>query len=60
MHVVASLDGRMPCTSFRITVILTYSLELSYQEYISIFIEVGIPNLVYGCILGFRYVTDHF
>ena len=48
MHVVASLDGRMSCTSLRVTVTLTYSLELSYQEYISILFEVGIPYLVYG------------
>ena len=33
--VVASWDGRMSCTSFRVTVTLTFFLELSYPEYIS-------------------------
>ena len=60
MHVVASLDGRMSCTGLRVTETLTYSLELSYQEYISILFEVGIQYLVYGCNFGFRYVADHF
>ena len=60
MHLVASLDGRMSCTSLKVTVTLTYSLELSHLEYISNLIEVGIPYLMYGCIFGFRYVADHF
>ena len=58
--VVASWDGRMSCTSFRVTLNLTFFLEFSYQEYIPILFEVGIPNLVHGCIFGFRYVADHF
>ena len=60
MHVISSLDGRMSCTSLRVAVTLTYSLELSYQEYISILFDEVIPYLVYGCIFGFRYVADHF
>ena len=50
VYVVASRDSRMSCTSFRVSVALIYFLESSYQEYISIFFEVGILNLVYGCI----------
>ena len=60
MFVVASLDNRMSCTSFRVSVALIYFLESSYQEYISIFFEVGILNLVYGCIFGFQCVVDRF
>ena len=60
MYVVASLDNRMSCTSFRVSVALIYFLESSYQEYISIFFEVGILNLVYGCIFGFQCVVDRF
>ena len=47
---------------FRVTVTLTSDLVLRIMcsEHIFIFFEVGIPNLVCICILGWGSVTYHF
>ena len=47
---------------FQVTVTLTSDLVLRIivSSISLIFFEVGIPNLVYICILGWRNVTYHF
>ena len=49
--VVASWDGRMSCTSFRVTLTLTFFLEFSYQEYISYIIWGRNPK--FGVLMHF-------
>ena len=58
--VVASWDGRMSCTSFMVTMTLTFFLELSYQEYISYIILGRNPKFGVWMLFGFQYVADHF
>ena len=55
MHLIVA-DCLVP---FWVTVTLTSDL-VSRIGITSIFFEVGIPNLVYGCFLGWPSVAYHF
>ena len=58
----------MTLTSDLVFIVITMSVRLSVHPSVPlrvrcispIFFEVGIPNLMYGCILGWRYVAYHF
>ena len=58
-----SWDGGVSCTILWVTVTLTSDLVLRnycVRSISLIFFEVGIPNLVCICILGWGSVTYHF
>ena len=47
-------------TSDLVFIVITMSVSLRVQCISPIFFEIGIPNLMCGCILGWRSVAYHF
>ena len=59
----ASWDGQVLHTIFRVTVTSTSYLVfriIMFRAFFSIFFELGIPNLVCGCIVGWQNVMIQF